>query len=152
MRKFVHIIRIFFLVLYAVYALTPIHMYAMAGTCGGLDCRPHPGRYNATDIVWVNVLFTSLFDDGDDEESSPVVRIAATQSDGDVILVKKRRTLVREQFDCKPLCDTKSLPPCGLKRPSTLSPEYDIAKDQLVREIDGSLTLNSGLSPPSLLS
>lgn len=152
--KIRHISRVAFLFLYAIYAFTPIHMYAMAGADNRNPGRILAGKHASTDIVWANVLF-SFFGDDDDEIWAPTVgaRIFSNaQQGGDIVLVKKRRALVREQFDIKPLFDTKTLPPRGLERLSTNFQEYEIAKDSLPRVTDVCLTLNTGLSPPSLIS
>jgi hypothetical protein len=140
--------RIFFLFLYAVYALTPVHMYAMAG-CGGTRGLLHPGKHSSTDIVWANVLYSFLVD----EEDAPYAddRISTgEQPVSDVVLVKKRRALFREQIDIKPLFDIEILPPGGLERAPFRPTEYETAKDPLLRESDVCLVLNTGLSPPSL--
>ncbi len=148
-----HMGRIFFLLLYAIYALTPIHMYAMSGGGNGGPGRFHPGKHASTDIVWVNVLFASLFDNDDVEAPSAGARISAGAGPGgDMVLVKKRRAVCREQFDVKPLFDTKTLHPGCFEQPLAGSLGYEIAKDPLLRETDGCLTLNTGLSPPSLIS
>ncbi|MGE5172960.1 MAG: hypothetical protein ACM3MD_03935 [Betaproteobacteria bacterium] len=142
--------RIFFLLLYAIYALTPIHMYAMSGGGNGGPGRLHVGKHASTDIVWANVLFSSLVDD--DEASSAGARVSAgSQQGGDVVLVKKRRALFREQFDFTPLLDIEMLPPGGLERTPFRSADYETTKDPLLRETDGCLVLNTGLSPPSQL-
>jgi hypothetical protein len=146
-----HMGRIAFLLLYAIYALTPIYMYAMAGGSNESFGRLLFGKHAATDIVWANVLFSSP-DDGVEAPSAGAHILNNAQQSGDMILVKKRRALVREQLDVKPLFDTKTLSPGGIERPLMHSLEYEIAKDPLLRETDGCLTLNTGLSPPSLLS
>jgi hypothetical protein len=143
--------RIAFLLLYAIYALTPIHLYAMSGGSNGSSGRLLAGKHTSTDIVWANVLFSSP--DDDIEAPFAGVRMFSTaHQGGDMVLVKKRRALVREQLDVKPLFDTKTLSPGGLERPLVRSLEYEIAKDPLLRETESSLTLNTGLSPPSLIS
>lgn len=145
------LIRILFLFLYAVYAVTPVHLYAVAGGSSGVSGRIHDGDHASTDIVWVNVLLASLFDD--DEPSAAGARISTgEQPRGEMVLVMKRRALVRDQLDIKPFFDTKSMPPGGLERPATLFPEYESAKDPLLAETDGCLSLSSDLSPPSLFS
>ncbi len=152
--KIRHISRVAFLFLYAIYAFIPIHVYAMAGADNRSPSRFLAGKHASTDVVWANVLF-SFFGDDDDEIEPPAVgaRIFSNaQQGGDVVLVKKRRALVREQFDIKPLFDTKTLPPGGLERLPTNSQEYEVAKDPLPRVTDVCLTLNTGLSPPSLIS
>ena len=152
--KIRHISRVAFLFLYAIYAFTPIHMYAMTGGCNGRPGRLLAGKHASTDIVWANMLF-SFFDDDDDEIEAPTAdaRIFSNaQQGGDIVLVKKRRALVREQFDIKPLFDTKTLPPGGLERPSARFQEYKIAEEPLPRLTDVCLTLNTGLSPPSVIS
>jgi hypothetical protein len=146
------LMRIFFLVLYALYALTPVTMYAMAGgdgTRGFLHARNHA----SADIVWANVLFSFFI--GADEEvppSSDPRIIAAAQPGGDVVLIKKRRALSREPFDFKPLFDMKLLPPGGFEPRPAHSSEFSLVKNPLLREACGCLVLNTGLSPPSLLS
>jgi hypothetical protein len=142
------IIRIFFLFLYALYAFTPVHMYAMAGG-GGTRGLLHTGKHASTDIVWANVLYSILVDDDDTPPAGVGISADAPPAD-DVVLVKKRRALLREQFDAKPLFDIEVLPPGGLER-TYLSAEYETSKDLLLRETDICLVLNTGLSPPSLI-
>ncbi len=111
--KIRHISRVAFLFLYAIYAFTPIHMYAMAGADNRSPGRFLAGKHASTDIVWANVLF-SFFGDDDDEIEAPTAgaRIFSNaQQGGDIVLVKKRRALVREQLDVKPLFDTKTAAP-----------------------------------------
>ncbi len=143
------IVRIFFLFLYALYAFTPVHMYAMAGG-GGTRSLLHTRKHASTDIVWANVLYSFLVDD-DDTPPAGVGISADASPDGDVVLVKKRRALLREQFDIKPLFDIEMLPPGGLERTPFTSAEYETAKTPLLRETDVCLVLNAGLSPPSLI-
>ncbi len=152
--KIRHISRVAFLFLYAIYAFTPVHMYAMAGGGNRGPDRLRAAKHASTDIVWANVLFSFLEDD-DDDTGPPTVSarsVSTVQQGGDVVLVKKRRALVREQFDIKPLFDTKTLPPGGLERLSARFQEYKIAEEPLPRVTDVCLTLNTGLSPPSLIS
>lgn len=145
MRKLVHIVRISFLFLYIAYALVPVHMYAV-----GRDQGSAPGnsrKHESRDIVWANVLFSAFVDDVEAPSSEDSV-LANARKGGDVVLVKKRRALFREQFDIKPLSDVEMLPPGGLER-LLLSLNFDWPKDPILRETDGCLALNSGLSPPS---
>jgi hypothetical protein len=149
MRKFEHITRMFFLFLYAVYALTPIHMYAMDG-CGGVSGLLHGGKHTSTDIVWANVLYSFLVDDGDAPSEGDRISTDA-QPVGDVVLVKKRRALFREQTNIKPLFNIEILPPSGLGHTPVRPAEYETTKDPLMRETEVCLVLNTGLSPPSLI-
>ena len=151
LRKVRHTGRIAFLLLYAIYALTPIYMYAMAGGNNEGFGRLLSDKHTATDIVWANVLFSSP-DDAVEAPSAGVRILSNAHQGGDMVLVKKRRALAREQLDVKPLFDTKTLSPGGVERPLMRSLEYEIAKGPLLRETDGCLTLNTGLSPPFLLS
>jgi len=148
--KIRYIGRVVFLFFYAIYAFTPIHLYAMADHSGNADGF-QAGKRASTEIVWINVLFSSLFDD-DDTPSAPARISAGAQHGGVMVLIKKRRTVFREQFDCKPRLGTKFLPRWSLEPPAVRSAEYEVTKDPLVQETDGCLSLNSGLSPPSLLS
>ncbi len=152
--KIRHISRVAFLFLYAIYAFTPIHMYAMTGGGNGRPGRLLAAKHASTDIVWANVLFSFFADDDDDIEAPAAgARIySIVQQGGDIVLVKKRRALIREQLDVKPLFDTKTLPPGGLERLSARFQEYKIAEEPLPRVTDVCLTLNTGLSPPSLIS
>jgi len=152
--KIRHISRVAFLFLYAIYAFTPIHMYAMAGGVNGRPGRLLAAKHASTDIVWANVLFSFFADDDEDIEAPAAgARIFSTaQQGGDIVLVKKRRALIREQLDVKPLFDTKTLPPGGLERLSARFQEYKIAEEPLPRVTDVCLTLNTGLSPPSFIS
>ena len=142
------IIHISFLFLYALYAFTPVHMYAMAG--GGARGLLHGGKHASTDIVWANILYSFLVDDDD----MPPVGVGLSPDalpDDDVVLVRKRRALLPEQFDVKPLFNIEMLPPRGPGRTLLLSWEYETSKDPHLRETDACLVLNTGLSPPSLL-
>jgi len=139
-------IRVFFIFLYVLYAFTPVHMYALAGG-GGTRGLLHSGKHASSDIVWANVLYSVLVDAGD-TPSAGVGISAGIPPDGDVVLVRKRRALLREQFDLKPLFDIELLSPGSPERPRFFSPKYETAKDPLVRETDICLVLNTGLSPP----
>jgi len=143
-----HILRIFFLFLYAVYAVTPVSMYAVTGESGSGPALHHPRKHASTDIVWVNVLYSSLVDDIEPSSTGDHL-LTKAQHRGDMVLVKKRRALAREQFDVTPLFDTQIQPPGGLERP-LVSLKSELTSDPLLRETDACLTLNSGLSPPFL--
>jgi hypothetical protein len=151
MRKVKHTGRIAFLLLYVIYALTPIYMYAMAGGSNERFSRLLSTQHAAKDIVWANVLFSSLNDEVEAPSTGAHILSNAQQS-GEMVLVKKRRALVREQLDVRPLFDTKTLSPGGVLRPLMRSLEYEIAKDPLLRETESCLVLNTGLSPPFLFS
>ena len=145
--KIRHIVRLAYLFFYAVYALTPIHVYAMAGSSDGRRDQVPPRKHAATDIVWANVLFSPF---GDDDTPSAVVGVAGgAQQGGDAVLIMKKRALFREQFDIKPQFDVKLLPSAGAELASFCSTEYKTAKAPLLRETGGCFVRNSGLSPPS---
>jgi hypothetical protein len=122
----------------------------MAG-CSGSRGLLHAGKHTSTDIVWANVLYSFLVDD-DDASPSADNRISAGKPPvSDVVLVKKRRALFREQTGIKPLFNVEILLPRGLERSSFRPRDYETAKDPLLRETDVCLVLNTGLSPPSLI-
>jgi hypothetical protein len=142
-------IRMFFLLLYALYAFTPVSLYAMADS-DGLRGNAQSGRHATSYIVWVNGLF-SFF--ADDELPSPIVHIADNaQPGGDAVLVKKRRAVCREQFNVKPLLNMKLVPSDGVGRASAYSSEFDIAKNPLLQKAGNSFVLITDPSPPFLLS
>jgi hypothetical protein len=151
-RKIMHIGRILFFVLYAVYALTPVHLYEMGGCSEGVAGRLIPGKHVSTDIVWANVIFS--FDDADADPSAAQESariITGAQQGGDMVLVRKRRALLREQSDNKPQFDIKILSPVGLESAPLRFAEYETGKVPFLKETDSCLILNTGLSPPSLL-
>jgi hypothetical protein len=152
-RKIMHIGRISFLFLYAMYALTPVHLYEMEGCSEAGPGRLLTGKHISADIVWANVLFSSFVDeDVDSSPSSEGSRISTgAQQSSDMVLLRKRRALFREQSENKPQFDIKILPPGDLEVASFRFAEYQTAKAPFLRETDSYLVLNTGLSPPSSL-
>ena len=135
-----HMGRVAILLLYAIYALTPIHLCAMEGDGNGGGARLLAGKHSSTDIVWVNVLFSSLIND--DAPSGDA------QEGDDVVLVRKRRAVLREHVLAKPLHETEDLPPTDSEQGSQSFHEYELTKRPAHQDTDGYLALNTGLSPP----
>ncbi|MDA8100897.1 MAG: hypothetical protein M0042_14870 [Nitrospiraceae bacterium] len=143
--------RIFFL-FYALYALTPVSMYAVgAGQCFGTKSGKAV-KHSPSDIVWENIIFACLSDDDDAyEPPSGDTQAIGTQQDGDIVLVRKKRTIVRQRLDLRPTIRILILPQSSFET-ETASVIFRETPAPLLRETDGYLVLNTGLSPPALLS
>ncbi len=140
-------VRVLLLVFYGIYSLSPI--YASAGSCAGRCFPVHEHGYSVG-IVWVNVLLSAL---ADEIGSDPADETSVSQDDPDLILIKKKRAVLREQRVAAPPTFATSVPKdiSTVPGPSSYRVQ-EVPLDLKHRESDGYSTLNAGLSPPPHLS
>jgi hypothetical protein len=95
-------VRILVLACYCGYAISPIYLSTAAfGGDGKTGCG-HREADVTLGIVWVNVLFSQLLNVHQCvPESGPIVRTAA--HDREFILIKKKRAVLRESYQVRPL-------------------------------------------------
>lgn len=113
------------------------------------DCS-HPGRVKVG-IVWLNFLVSAFADEAQIGDIFDAARLSAAPRDGRMILVKKKRAVLREQTKVRPLSEAEFLPFTNIDHPVTSSRDFEISRDPRLRESDGYVGLNTGLSPPTHL-
>ncbi len=147
-----HITRASVLVLFSLYAISPIYMSTVIGVEGKRFERERSARNVTIGIVWLKVLASSFLDDDQDDNNDAVAQVFTSSQDGGLILIKKKHVLFREQFEVKPHLETDVLPRSTSEDHVASPREFEIPKEPRHRETDGYLSLNTGLSPPTLLS
>ncbi len=147
-----HAARLLLLFFYGAYSLSPIYASASA------DCtdvchaqRSHVHQYTMG-IVWMNVLLSSL---GDDEEiggQRPAGETSLSAVDTDLILIKKKRAVLREQQPAPAPTATAVPTPPGTDSSLRAVHATGTPLDLKHRQSDGYSSLHAGLSPPQHLS
>ena len=144
-------LRVAVLVVYACYAFSPIYLSVSVGDdVPRRDHGPLSQTYSLG-IVWVNVLLSSVLEDGTAHTTTSEEAFVA-QQDPDLILIKKKRAVSREQAPVPPAVEIPPLSFESTATPRALSHEYEITRDPQHRETDGYSSLHAGLSPPQYLS
>ena len=147
-----YITRAAVLLFYALYAVSPIYMSSAIG--GEEKCfeRACSARNVTIGIVWLKVLASSFLDDDQDDDNDVLAQVFAGSQDSGLILIKKKHVLFREQFAVEPHLETDVLPRSASEDHAASPREFEMPKEPRYQETDGYLSLNTGLSPPALLS
>jgi hypothetical protein len=145
--------RISLLLLYGAYALSPIYASAPISASGGspLKGRQQPATMSMG-IVWVNVLLSSLLD-AEIEQASTAGGTTLAEQDGELILIKKKRAVLRErQVAAPPIVSAITLQDAPADHDLLAVHIHEIPLDPMHRASNGYRTLHTGLSPPTYLS
>lgn len=140
------------LLLYGIYAFSPVYMSLNISGSHGLDDNSSSTKRVSIGIVWVNFLVSAVvFHDNDAAEAADGLVSAGAQGD-DMILIKKKRVVCRSKCRIKPILTTDFLPAGGTEHSDAPASEYEIVGDPLHKETGVYIYLSTGLSPPDLLS
>jgi hypothetical protein len=150
-KKLRYALRVAVLVLYGCYALSPIYLLVAAGDDDLRRDLCRPSQDYSMGIVWVNVLLSSLLEEGKGDATTSV-KASLAQQDPDLILIKKKRAVFREQYAVTQPIDTIALSLDSTVKPLASFHEYEIPLDPQHRETNGYSSLHAGLSPPQHLS
>ena len=93
--------RVSILVLYGIYAVSPVYLSAMSGRHDWIVPCGHQDKDISLGIVWVNVLLSKFLPAHQCVQTTTTEMTAAGQ-DREFILVKKKRAVLRESFSFKP--------------------------------------------------
>ncbi len=134
------------LTFYFIYALSPLYCTFQPVNENIIGGR-HPSGQASVGIVWLNVLISSFTHDAQASEGRAAARLAAASCD-DMILIKKRRAVLREQREVRPLNETVFLPRIDRDCPETASRYFDVRGKTGLQVRDGHVAPSTGLSPP----
>jgi hypothetical protein len=93
--------RMAILVLYCIYAISPIYLSAMAGRNGWVAQCGHEDKSITLGIVWVNVLLSKFLPVHQCVQAAPPELLFAKHN-REFILIKKIRAVLRESVQVKP--------------------------------------------------
>ncbi len=134
------------LLLYCVYAMSPIYLSAM-----GREHLPEAWsgqeRTITMGIVWVNVLLTSLVDD-DHRDATGAAAVQSDDPGKDFILIRKTRGLFSETFRLRPLFFQEHATFFADGQLELSSGAVDVAAVLPFRRSDVPISRHLGLSPP----
>lgn len=138
--------------IYGIYALSP--SYAQFRAKDGADEISGGPLYRGLQvgILWVNVLFDALTDAEQAGDHNRAEQILRSSQDEDMVLVKRKRAIQREDYSVRPHLDAGTV---LAEDPLPLLPQsfsFGILHDPVHRHADGDHSLSAGLSPPPFLS
>ncbi len=149
--RFHSTVRFLLLLFYGIYSLSPIYASTPTNCSDCRDHRRHSHPYSVG-IVWVNVVLSSLADDEIDGQG-PAGEASLSEDTTDLILIKKKRAVLREQDAVpSPPPSISTLPVVPTGQHLAACRVREIPLDLKHRESDGYSTLHAGLSPPVHLS
>lgn len=139
--------RIAILVLYCIYAISPIYLSAMAGRNDWVARCGREDKSITLGIVWINVLLSKFLPAHQCAPEAPSA-LTSAEHDREFILIKKIRAVLREGVQVKP--DAVQQADCSSAHVPAAKPLFaDYAPlRKNVRNEDLSNFCHGGLSPP----
>jgi hypothetical protein len=146
--RFKYPLRITVLVLYCIYAMSPIYLSALVGKNDWTAECGDPEKNITVGIVWVNVLLSKIV--GADHGGKPAqpTEVRTEGHEREFILIKKKRAVVRETFRVRPLLIKQAAASIGERATAEPSVTYEIPRRPNVRFEDLYIFSHVGLSPP----
>ena len=146
-RQFIYIVRLAVLVLFCMYAMSPIYRSATtARNAKPFSCGEEPGV--TVGIVWVNIVLSSMIDDGGSDAASGDAAVSSDDQDRDFVLIHKKRAVLRNAHDLAPLMKTILASVDDGDAIAPAAPVHEVPQDLRHRLQDSTHYLHLGLSPP----
>jgi hypothetical protein len=140
-------LRIAVLVLYCVYAMSPIYLSALVGKNDWTAECGDPDKNITIGIVWVNVLLSKIVGADHSGKSAPT-EVRTGGHEREFILIKKKRAVVRETFRVRPLLIKQAAASIGERATAEPSVTLEIPRRPNLRFEDLYIFSHVGLSPP----
>jgi hypothetical protein len=141
-------LRITVLVLYCIYAMSPIYLSALVGKNDWIAECGDPEKNITVGIVWVNVLLSKIVGAGHGGKPAKPTEVRTEGHEREFILIKKKRAVVRETFRVRPLLIKQAAASTGDRAFAEPSVTYENPLRPNVRFEDLYIFSHVGLSPP----
>jgi hypothetical protein len=143
--------RILVLPLFIMYALSPIYMTGEIGEDprASLELSQKDVTFG---VVWVQFLVEAMIEEERIPGPLPGSPALESQPDDEMVLIKKKRILLRENYKLQPVFQVVMAEETIEDSTLFLSSTYDIPRDLIHNHADGYYSLSTGLSPPSFRS
>ncbi|MDH4162999.1 MAG: hypothetical protein OEW15_09965 [Nitrospirota bacterium] len=141
-------IRTAVLVLYSIYAFSPIYLSTSAIRSLEPLSFDDEGKDISIGIVWVNIVLSSVISDDRVGATTAPLEVAPNEKDPDFFLIKKKRAVLRHTQE---LPAPEQTSPVLLENDEEFVPavrEYMVVQDLRHRLSNSSHYLHIGLSPP----
>ena len=151
LRRIMQKSRTITLLCYSVYALSPIYaILPETQSVNGL--KDASQRHAQMGILWLSVVLGSFVAEDQDGSSAGSGRLEQASQDEDIVLVKKNRAVNIKSYLVLPPLKHSDFSAQEIEPHVTIPCSYEIPLDMAHRHADGYYSLNTGLSPPSLVS
>jgi hypothetical protein len=142
-----HTLCIMTVVVYCIYAMSPIYLSALAAKDEWISEPGHSEQNFTLGIVWLDVLLSAI-DEPDLCAPAKPLEISAREDEREFFLIKKKRAVHRETFRIKPLLE--KLPDISTSAAQPALPSFagEVVRRPNFRSEEIYVFSHVGLSPP----
>ena len=144
--RFRYAVHLLVLVFYCGYAISPIYL-SLAMNQGSARAGAHQQAEVTLGIVWVNVLLSQVLP-GHAGAPRAETEVSGAAQEREFILVRKKRAVLRETCEVRPVLTEQTLPAAGEISPDVLRRVSSVPVAVYGRSKDHALPGHGGLAPP----